>query len=212
MKKILITLFVVLGAAYWLLGQSVPCPQDTLLNGGGSHNFAYSAGEIYQGSCNFGCNADRYKCWQMPPNMDTQINVCGNVSPPFSDIAVVITSECRWITYASCQAIGDPIMAPFAMQAFIEGNMQLCAYWNSADTDSVGAFVKGFTISAPELNIIGDMDTCGVLLNTEPARETTQVIYKRLDDGKTYELPLRAGIYVAEPFFPARRKKICVIE
>ena len=65
-------------------------------------------------------------------------------------------------------------------------------------------------IGNPTFDVIMDMDTCGMLLNTEPARETTQVIYKRLDDGKIYELPLRAGIYVAETFFPARRKLILV--
>ena len=165
MKKIIITLFIILGTAFVLFGQSIPVPQDTLLNGG---QLVFSTGDTYQGECTFGCNADKYKCWQMPPSMDTQIAICGNVAPPFTDIAVVITSERRCITYASCQMIGDPIMAPFAMQAYIEADMQICVFWNSNETDSVGAFVKGFTISAPELNVIGDMDTCGTLTTLDP--------------------------------------------
>jgi len=101
-------------------------------------------------------------------------------------------------------------MAPFTMQAYTGSDMQICAYWNSSETDSVGVFLKGYAIPAPVLSIIGDMDTCGMLLNTEPARETTQVIYKRLDNGLIYTTPLPAGIYVSETFFPAGRKLIQV--
>lgn len=70
-----------------------------------------------------------------------------------------------------------------------------------------------WTVVAPSSNLpqAADFYCAGqTILSTEDARETTQVIYKRLDDGKTYELPLRAGIYVAETFFPARRKLIQV--
>jgi len=207
MKKIIITLFIVLGTAFVLFGQ---CTFDTLVNGGVNHQMAFSAGESYQGSCDFGCEPDKYHCWQMPSGVNAQINVCGNISPPFTEIAVVITSECRWVHFSRCQVIGDPIMAPFTMQAYTGSDMQICAYWNSSETDSVGVFLKGYAIPAPVLSIIGDMDTCGMLLNTEPARETTQVIYKRLDNGLIYTTPLPAGIYVSETFFPAGRKLIQV--
>ena len=174
MKKVLTLSILVLLGCVLAFGQSFTPPTDTLANGGTGHQMTFSTGDVWQGACAFVCNPNRYKCWQMPPNMDTQIAVCGNVAPPFTDIAVVITSDCRWITYASCQTIGDPIMAPFSMQAYIEENMQLCAFWNSNETDSVGAFIKGFTISAPELNIIGDMDTCGAVITsiTEPIKPT----------------------------------------
>jgi len=160
MKKIIITLFIVLGTAFVLFGQ---CTFDTLVNGGVNHQMAFSAGESYQGSCNFGCEPDKYHCWQMPSGVNAQINVCGNISPPFTEIAVVITSECRWVHFSRCQVIGDPIMAPFTMQAYTESDMQICAYWNSNETDSVGVFLKGYAIPAPVLSIIGDMDTCGTL-------------------------------------------------
>ena len=72
-----------------------------------------------------------------------------------------------------------------------------------------------WTVVAPSSNLpqAADFYCAGqAILNTEPARETTQVIYKRLDNGLIYTTPLPAGMYVSETLFPAGRKKLILVE
>ncbi len=199
MKKILITLFVVLGTAWCLFGQCPPV------------NY-------------FATDGPGFINLSPPQNSPCMAKFCekhiGTASIEFSAMdpfeLIVVTpfpvsvvwhhSDCDSIILEQCYPIAT-----------------------AGDTMTFGVNVSGYriatlfsdtvaqiwTVVAPSSNLpqAADFYCAGqAILNTEPARETTQVIYKRLDDGKIYELPLRAGTYVAETFFPAGRKVIQVVE
>jgi len=198
MKKILITLFIVLGAAYWLFGQQCPTVNYLATDGPGFINLSPPQNspcmakfcEKYIGTASVEF-----------PAMDPFELV---VVAPFPVSVVWHYPDCDSIILVQCTPIrtsGDTMV--FGVD---DSGYRIATLFS----DTVAQI---WTVVAPSSNLpqAADFYCAGqAILNIEPARETTQVTYKRLDNGLIYTTPLPAGIYVSETFFPAGRKLIQV--
>ena len=204
MKKLLITLFIILGTAWLLFGQ---CGFPTIGMGVGVHALDSAIIQESITKCT-PCPTEGYVAWELIPDFNGHFFLNSD-NPEL--VTVQITQGCSQVLFDTCVSLPPRGVAGWAYvkEFAVIGDCQI--YVSGIVGQSIFIDVKGIPTPQEELfEVLYDMDTCGMLLNTEPARETTQVIYKRLDDGKIYELPLRAGTYVAETFFPARRKLILV--
>jgi len=198
MKKILITLFIVLGAAYWLFGQQCPAVNYLATDGPGFINLSPPQNspcmakfcEKYIGTASVEF-----------PAMDPFELV---VVAPFPVSVIWHHSDCDSIILEQCtpiRTVGDTMV--FGVNS---SSYRIATLFS----DTVAQI---WTVVAPSSNLpqASPFYCAGqAILSTEAAGNTTEVIYKRLDNGLIYELPLRAGIYVAETFFPAGRKLIQV--
>ncbi len=197
MKKLIITLFVVLGTAYWLFGQCPPV------------NYFATDGPGFI-----------------------------NLSPPQNSPCMAKFCE-RHVGTASIEfSAMDPfeliVVAPFPVSVVWHYPdcdsiilVQCTPIRTSGDTMVFGVDDSGYRIATLFSDTVAQIWTvvtpsnnlpqaapfyCAgqTVLSTEAAGNTTEVIYKRLDNGLIYTTPLPAGIYVAETFFPAGRKLISV--
>ena len=206
MKKLVITLFVVLGTAYWLFGQ---CNLPRVGVGVGLSTLDTVALPSFVTPCPT-CQAGGKYAWELDSAFRGMISLTSNLQ---SDVTVRISQDCHEVVFDTC--ISLPQM----------GNAELAFYKEYVSFGYCQVHVFGLpgqivaieansvpTIGNPTFDVIMDMDTCGTLLSTEPAREITQVIYKRLDNGLIYTTPLPAGMYVVETLFPAGRKKLILVE
>lgn len=206
MKKILVIIFIVLGATYWLFGQ---CGFPVIGMGVGVHALDSAIIQESITKCT-PCPTEGYVAWELTPDANGHFFLNSD-NPEL--VTVQITQGCSQVLFDTCVSLPPRGVAGWAYvkEFAVIGDCQI--YVSGIVGQSIFIDVKGILTPQEELfDVLYDMDTCGVLLNTEAAGNTTEVIYKRLDDGKIYELPLRAGIYVAETFFPARRKVIQVVE
>ncbi len=206
MKKILAIIFIVLGATYWLFGQ---CGFPVIGIGVGVHALDSAIIQESTTKCT-PCPTEGYVAWEFTPDANCHFFLNSD-SPEL--VTVQITQGCSQVLFDTCVSLPPRGVAGWAYvkEFAVIGDCQI--YVSGIVGQSIFIDVKGLPTPQEELfEVLYDMDTCGVLLNTEPARETTQVIYKRLDNGLIYTTPLRAGIYVAETFFPAGRKKLILVE
>lgn len=204
MKKIAITLFVVLGTAFVLFGQ---CNLPRIGMGVGLSPLDTVALPPFTTPCPTCQNGGKY-AWELDSAFRGIISLTSNLQ---SDVTIRISQDCHEVIFDTCISLpqmGNPELA-FYKEYISFGYCQVHIFGMPGQIVAIEANSVP-VIGNPSFDVIMDMDTCGVLLNTEDARETTQVIYKRLDDGKIYEKPLRAGMYVVETLFPAGRKLIQV--
>jgi hypothetical protein len=179
MKRITIALALISSIAQ---AQLVDCPQDTLVIGGipsGAYN--WSQGTPTSASCPFSCPYNAYNCWQLPDSIDFDIHVAGNSFMPFGDANIVLMLDCHLSLYDTCNAIGHPFVAPFNFFASVPPNTQVCVFWDSTTTDSVGVLVKSDATPKPILDsILMDIDTCGGVSFLETS-EGTAHRYRYID-------------------------------
>lgn len=201
LHRLAFVLFFVFSTCF---AQVPDCPHDSLVNGGNPNGtIDFSTGNPYTGACGFGCEPNTYNCWQLLPNVDLVLTMAGNPAPPNGDVAIVIMSECRWINYVRCQELGNPITSPFMLSLHTGPDMQVCAFWNSMTTDSVGAFVKAHPGPNPTLPVIGSMDSCYAPLNAANAVIETPPSYMDVNTGLIVDkFPEMAGVYAR--FYPER--------
>ena len=206
MKKLIITLFIILGTAFVLFGQ---CNLPRVGVGSGISLLDTIALPSFVTPCPT-CQTGGKYAWELDSAFRGMILLNSDLQ---SDVTIRISQDCYEVVFDTCVSLPSmgTVGLSFRKDYISFGYCQVHVFGLQGQVVSID--VQGAPlIGNPTFDVIMDMDTCGMLLNTEPARETTQVIYKRLDDGKIYELPLRAGIYVAETLFPAGRKKLILVE
>jgi hypothetical protein len=204
MKKLLITLFIILGTAWWLFGQ---CGFPTVGMGVGVH--ALDSATIQQAvtKCT-PCPTAGIVAWELTSDFNGHFFLNSD-NPEL--VTVQVTQGCSQVLFDTCVSLPPRGVAGWAYvkEFAVIGDCQI--YVSGIVGQSIFIDVKGIPAPQEELfEVLYDMDTCGVLLNTEDARENTTEIYRRLDNGLIYTTPLPAGIYVSETFFPAGRKLIQV--
>jgi len=206
MKKLIITLFIILGTAFVLFGQ---CNLPRVGVGSGISPLDTITLPSFVTPCPT-CQTGGKYAWELDSAFRGMILLNSDLQ---SDVTIRISQDCYEVVFDTCVSL--PPMGIAGLSFYKEyvsfGYCQVHVFGLPGQVVAID--VKSAPVlGEPTFDVIMDMDTCGTILSTEAAGNTTQVTYKRLDDGKIYELPLRAGTYVAETFFPARRKVIQVVE
>lgn len=173
------------------------CPQDTIVYGGNPQgSFNWSQGDIMSLLCRFCTEYNTFNCWQFPDTMRGYVSIAGNSSMPFGTVAVLATVGCHSVLFDTCGQAGHPFVAPMNVWLSLPVNAQVCVYWDSTTTDSVGVLAKLSPIpQAPMTTVILDMDTCDTTLPVDRPMESP-ASYHRLDSGKEERIPLPPGIYI----------------
>jgi len=202
MKKILITLFIVLGATYWLFGQQCPTVNYFATDGPGFINLSQPQ--------NSPCMAKF--CEKYIGTASVEFPTIGPfelvVVAPFPVSVVWHHPDCDSIILVQC----TPTRTSVDTMVFgvDDSGYRIATLFS----DTVAQI---WTVVAPSNNLpqAAPFYCAGqTVLSTEAAGNTTQVTYKRLDDGKIYEKPLPVGMYFlldSETLFPTGRK-IQVVE
>ncbi len=204
MKKLVITLFVVLGTAYWLFGQ---CNLPRVGVGVGLSTLDTVALPLFVTPCPT-CQTGGKYAWELDSAFRGMISLTSNLQ---SDVTVRISQDCHEVVFDTCVSL-PPMSGTgfgFSKEYISFGYCQVHVFGLPGQVVSIDV-QSAPLIGNPTFDVIMDMDTCGTPLSTEAAGNTTQVTYKRLDNGLIYTTPLPAGIYVSETFFPAGRKLIQV--
>lgn len=197
MKKLFITLFVVLGAAWCLFGQ---CPPVNYLatDGPGSINLSPPQNSPCMAKfCEKYIGTASVEFPAMPPFELV-------VVAPFPVSVIWHKTNCDSIILEQC----TPIMTAGDTMVFGVNSSSYRIATLFSDT-----VAQIWTVVVPSNNLPqpAEFYCAGQgILNTDESRETTTESYRRLDDGLIYEKPLRAGMYVVETLFPAGRKLILV--
>lgn len=180
MKKLCLLLtclfFILCHNAY---SQYAFCPQDTPVMGGiPSGAFLYSTGIPINSGCQFCLPYNKYNCWLIPGNHNLSINVAGNEMPPFGSASIWLVNDCRYGLWDSCQQIGHPFAAPFHFFAELPTNSEVCVFWDSLTTDSVGILIKEDGPTKPLIDsVIIDFDTCGPLIPIDEPHQPESAYY-----------------------------------
>jgi hypothetical protein len=162
--KVKTILFMLL--AWGFLYSQLPPPQDTIIYGGvpsGAYN--WSQGLPTPQHCPFDCEYNTYNCWQLPDtlpdSLDGVINVAGNASMPFGLANIVLLNQRRYVLEDTCNEIGHPFVAPFTFFCSLPPNSQVCVFWDSTTTDSVGVLAKSDSPGQKYLGtVLADLALC----------------------------------------------------
>lgn len=206
MKKILIIIFIVLGASYWMFGQ---CGFPMIGMGVGVHALDSAIIQESITKCT-PCPTDGYVAWELTPDFNGHFFLNSDNQEL---VTVQIAQGCSQVLFDTCVSLPPRGVAgwAFVKEFAVIGDCQV--YVSGTVVQNIYIDVKGVPVPQEELfEVLYVLDTCGTLLNTDESRETTPESYRRLDDGLIYTIPLRAGMYVVETLFPAGRKVIQVVE
>lgn len=175
------------------------CPQDTIFYGGNPPGaFHWSQGHPMVSDCPMPCIHNTWNCWQFPDTMNGYISIGGNSSMPFGYANIVVLQNCNSVLLDTCAQIGHPFVAPLNLNLNLPVNSQVCIFWDSTTTDSVGVLSKNEPSGkATLIEVIYMMDTCGVQSWLQPPVHV-EPVFTRMDTWTVCRIPLRPGMYVEE--------------
>ena len=207
MKKLVITLFVVLGTAWWLFGQCPP--MDTTISTGINvvgltMDAAPSASLCREDNCQLSVSG-QYAIRVTSQSASNTINYGLYMA---SSQVLIFDSTCQYKLLDTCGTWIAP-KAIYLSTSITAGRNFVVVIFPDGSGQDTDAYID---VSPAAAGIYGTHIPCQIPLSTEAAGNTTQVTYKRLDNGLIYTTPLPAGMYVSETLFPAGRKKLILVE
>lgn len=218
MKRITLFLFLLIGLGMLRGVAQLPCPHDTLVNGGQPlGDFQWSgAGDPTIGECPTCVPFNRMYSWDL---LDTGnlLVIHGNFFPPCDTVEIRIVQDCRWVYKDTCLVL--PLTGSgceFILDIDPPANAQILVYWRSSGTDSIGVIGNEVNDGSPLTMILYDMDTCAILNHVpEPggAGDTPPLYTHYFTRASSRDYPAEPGVYIVSwPESPYRpREKIVIL-
>lgn len=205
MKKIVITLFVILGAAYWLFGQCPP--MDTSISTGAnvvalSMSGAPSASLCREDNCALSVSG-QYAIRVTSQSASNAINYGLYMA---SSQVLIFDSTCQYKLLDTCGRWIAP-EATYLSTSITAGRNFVVVIFPDGSGQDTEAYID---VSPATVGAYGTHIPCQIPLNTDGVQETTTITYRSLGNGVIYAVPLPAGMYVEETLFPLRRKLVLV--
>ena len=177
------------------------CPQDTITYGGAPAGpFSWSTGDPSTSGCTLCATYNTFNCWQFPDTMNGRMCVGGGYAAPYGDAAILLVNSCNDVLLDTCVTLGHIITHPLCLRFSLPANSQVCVFWDSTQTDSVGVAANKTTMPFTQLSTVQySLDTCGgprPVGLIENVSTHAKPLYFRMDTGKEAHVPLSPGLHI----------------